>query len=76
MNSRKLVVVRSSRSRVDQSASDTANEEVVIHKELEGVVELLLLGFEHGVELLGLRNGTGESIEDKSASTSKQKKSA
>jgi hypothetical protein len=52
---------------VDQSTGDTADEEVVVDEELDGGGELLVLGLEHGVELLGLGDGPGESIEDESA---------
>jgi hypothetical protein len=57
-------VVCPARSRVDQTASDAADEDVVVDEELDGVVELLLLGREHLVKLLGLGDSPGEAVED------------
>lgn len=60
----KLLVVRSSRSWVDQTTSDTRDEERVLDLELDGMVELLRLGVQHVVELLSLGCGSGEAVED------------
>lgn len=57
-------MVAPSAGRVDETASDAANEELVVNLELDGVLELLLLGDEHLIQLLGLRDSTRESIKD------------
>ena len=49
---------------MDEAAGDAADEEVVGDEELDRVVKVLLLGLQHLVELLGLRNGTGEAVKD------------
>ena len=53
---------------MDETASDTADEKLVVDLELNGVLELLLLGDQHLVELLSLRDGPRESIENESTS--------
>lgn len=63
---RELVVVRPARGGVDEAASDARDEEVVVDEQLDGMLELLVLLLEHGVELLGLGDGTGEAVEDES----------
>lgn len=55
---------------MDETAGDAADEEVVGDEELDRVVEVLLLGLEHRVELLSLGNGAGEAIEDEPALSS------
>jgi hypothetical protein len=52
---------------VDQPSGDPADEETVRDLELESLVELLLLGLEHVVELFGLDDGAWEAIEDEAA---------
>ena len=51
---------------MDESTSDSGDEKGVGDLELDGVIDLLVLGREHGSELLSLRNGSGESVEDES----------
>lgn len=51
---------------MDQTARDTRNEELVINDKLDHGVELFLATFQHGIELLCLRNCAGESVENKS----------
>lgn len=63
-NTLELLVVRSSGSGVDESTGDSRDEERVGDLELDGVVDLLLLGLEHRVELLGLGDRSGESVKD------------
>lgn len=59
-----FTVVRSTRSRVDESTGDSGDEQGVGNLELESSVELLVLGVKHGIKLLGLRDSSGETIED------------
>lgn len=49
---------------MDKTAGDARDEEGVVDLELNGVVNLLLLGLKHGVELDGLGDGAGEAVED------------
>lgn len=49
---------------MDQSASDTGDEQRVVDLELHSVLELLVALSKHGVETLSLRNSSGETIED------------
>ena len=49
---------------MDETASDTGDEKGVWNAELDGVVDSLLGLGKHGVELGGLRNGTGETVKD------------
>lgn len=63
-NTLELLVVRSSGSGVDESTGDSRDEERVGDLELDGVVDLLLLGLEHRVKLLGLGDRSGESVKD------------
>jgi len=51
---------------VDEAAGDAGDEEGVVDLKLDGVLELLVTGLEHGVEALGLGHGTGEAVEDES----------
>ena len=57
-------VVGAARGRVDEAAGDAGDEEGVVDLELDGVLELLGAGVEHGVEVLGLGDGAGEAVED------------
>lgn len=59
---------------MDESTGDSRDEEGVGNLELDGVVDLLVLGSEHGSELLSLRNGSGESIEDESVAAQRAQK--
>jgi len=56
---------------VQQTSSDTRDEQVVADQELNSVIDLLVLVFEHLVELLSLNNRSGESIEDESGEDGK-----
>lgn len=51
---------------MNQSTSDTRNEQVVVDEELNGVFQGLFTFNEHLVEFFGLSNVTRESIEDES----------
>lgn len=57
-------VVTPARGGVDQSAGNTTDQELVRDLEFERLVELLLGGGQHRVELFGLNDGSGESVED------------
>lgn len=54
--------------RVDETAGDTGDQELVLDVELHDSVELLLAVSQHAIKLLRLRNSTGETIQDKSVS--------
>ena len=49
---------------MDQTTSDTRDQERVGDLELDSVVDRLLALVEHRVELLGLGHGTGEAVKD------------
>lgn len=49
---------------MDQSSSDATNEKGVIDFQFDSVLELLISLLKHGVEALGLRYGTRESVEN------------
>lgn len=51
---------------VDQTTRDAGHEEGVVDLELDGVLEGLVAGLEHGVEALCLWDGAGEAVEDES----------
>lgn len=59
-------VVAAARGGVDQAASDTRDQERIVDLQLDGVLQGLVTLTQHCVEAFGLRNGTGESIEDES----------
>jgi hypothetical protein len=59
-------VVGAARGRVDEAARDAGHEEGVVDLELDRVLELLVAGFEHRVQALGLDYRAGEAIEDES----------
>ena len=55
---------------MNEAAGDTGDEEIVVDLHLNGVIKAPLARFlEHGVEALGLRDGTGETVKDKSGGT-------
>ena len=58
-------MVSPSASRVDEAARYAGDEKLVLDPEFDNVVEFLLSVREHRVELLGLRNGTREPVQDK-----------
>lgn len=58
------LVVRAARCRVDQTASNSGNEKVVVDAELNGVLERHLPGGKHLVEALGLSDSTWETIKN------------
>lgn len=60
----KLDVVGAARGRVHKTASDTADQEVVLDLELDGVLDRLLASVKHLVQLLRLNHGTGEAVQD------------
>lgn len=61
-----LSVVRAARGDVDQASSDAGHQQVVVNGQLDNGVQVLLLVLQHGIELLGLDSGAGESIENES----------
>lgn len=60
-------MVTPARSRVDQSTGNSADEELVGDLQFERLVELLLGGGQHRVELFSLDDGSGESIKDEAS---------
>jgi hypothetical protein len=81
LRGRELLVVGATGSGVDETTGDAGDEEVVVDEELDGVLEGLLAGSEHLVELLSLGDITGETVEDEavccrsvSSSSSSKKK--
>jgi hypothetical protein len=52
---------------VDQTTSDSTDQKSVIDLELNSSVQLLVLGCQHGVQLFGLDDGTGETVQDETA---------
>ena len=58
-------MVGAARGGVNEPAGDTGDEEAVVDLHLDGVVEAALARFlEHGVEALGLGDGTRETVKD------------
>lgn len=55
-------MVCSSTGRVDQPAGDARDEQGIVNLELDHGVELLLAVLQHTIQLLGLGDGTGETI--------------
>ena len=49
---------------MDEATGNAGNEELVVDEELNDRVELLLALSKHSVELLGLWNGTGETVKN------------
>ena len=47
---------------MDQTPSDSRDEQLVGDRQLDDVVKLLLAGLEHGIEFLGLRNCARETV--------------
>ena len=58
-------MVSPSASRVDEAARYAGDEELVLDPEFDNVVEFLLSVRQHRVQLLGLRNGTREPVQNK-----------
>ena len=58
------LVVRTARGGVNETASDTRDEERVVDLELDCVLQGLLGGFEHAVELLGLDDCSWETVKN------------
>lgn len=66
----KDLVVGSARGRVDQSAGDSVDEELVVNLQLDGVFQRLVLSLQHFVEAFSLGDGSWEAIENKAAGVS------
>lgn len=49
-------------TRVDQPSSDPRDQQAVGHLQFERLVQLLVVGGEHVVELFGLDDGSGETV--------------
>jgi hypothetical protein len=58
------LVVRAAGGGVHKATGDTGNKKLVGDLELDGVLQRLVLGLEHAVELDGLGNGAREAVED------------
>mmetsp|Transcript_12097 Transcript_12097/g.27927 ORF Transcript_12097/g.27927 Transcript_12097/m.27927 type:complete len:81 (+) Transcript_12097:659-901(+) len=54
---------------VDHSAANALHENFIINSKLNHGVQLLVIGTQHFVERMSLRDCAGESIQDKSVST-------
>jgi hypothetical protein len=57
-------VISSTRSRMDQTTSDTRNKKVIINNQLYDRVQRLLFFFKHFIQLFSLNNSTRETIEN------------
>lgn len=64
------LVVRTTGCRVNETAGDSGNKELVVNTELNGVLKSLLPWCKHLVKTLGLSNSTGETIKNESAHVS------
>lgn len=53
---------------MDQAPGNSRDEELVNDGQLDDAVQFLLARLEHGIEFLGLRDGTRETIQDESVS--------
>lgn len=58
------LVVRTTRCGVDETASNTRDEERVVDLELNSVLQGLVGGPEHAIELLGLDDCSREAVKD------------
>lgn len=58
------LVVAATGGRMDESASDTSNEQSVINLKFDGVLERRGLGCKHLVELFSLSDSAWEAIKD------------
>jgi hypothetical protein len=47
---------------VDETTSDSGDEELIRDEELDNAVELFTAGVEHGIEFLSLNNGPREPV--------------
>lgn len=63
------LVVRTAGSGVDQTASDTGDEEGVVDLKLNGVLELLLTGRKHLIQALGLGDSPRETVQDETVNS-------
>jgi len=52
---------------MDQTPSDSRDEELVNDRQLDDTVQFLLASLEHGIKLLGLRNGAWETVQHEPA---------
>ena len=57
-------VIRATRCRVNQTTSDSGNEQRVVDLELYGVLEFLVALLQHVIQTFGLWNGSGESVKN------------
>lgn len=62
LHSLELSVVCPAACRVDEPTSDTRDEQLVINRKLHDVVQLLVPGIQHVVELFGLRHRPREAV--------------
>ena len=49
---------------MDETASDTADQDVVRDQQLDCMIDLLLFGRQHGIELFSLWSGAREAIQN------------
>ena len=55
--------------RVYKATRDARHEQIIVNLQLDDVIQLLLALFKHLVQLLCLRHGSREAVEDKAAAT-------
>ncbi len=59
-----LSVICSTACGVDQSASDTRDEQLILDGELYDTVQIFLAISQHSIQFFGLRHGSGESVQN------------
>lgn len=60
------LVVGSTRGRMNQTAGDSINEQLILYLQFDGMFQRLVAGIKHVVETLGLGDCSWETIQDKS----------
>lgn len=58
-------MVGSARGRVNQTAGDARNKQVVVNDKLNNRVQRFLSLFKHVIQLFGLNDSAGETVKDK-----------
>lgn len=58
------LVVRAARGRVDQTTSNTVDQQLVVNLELNGIAKRRLALGKHRVQTLGLGNGSGKAVQN------------
>lgn len=55
---------------MNQSAGDSVDKKLVVYLELDGVLERLVVGFQHVIQTVCLCNGSWEAVKDESSHVS------